>query len=139
MQKNFYQGKVGNEVSPDDVLLSFSNFFVVVVFAKFFQLFLYQVIVKILRGTQLEESLIIIKVDPDEPESKKCFIHVIVLQYPLEINFTYKLGWLNLNIIKIILYYTFFITLSLVMKIINENCDHILKFDIDMITVIILI
>ena len=49
-------------------------------------------IVKILRGTQLEEILIILEVEPDEAESKKCFIHVIVLQYPLEINFTYKLG-----------------------------------------------
>ena len=38
-----------------------------------------------------------------------------------------------------ILLHFFFITLSFTVKIINENCDYILKFDIDMITVAILI
>ncbi|KAK9199532.1 hypothetical protein WN944_014723 [Citrus x changshan-huyou] len=37
------------------------------------------VIVKILRGTQLEEIPIILEVEPDEVESKKCFIHVIFI------------------------------------------------------------
>ncbi|KAK9200060.1 hypothetical protein WN944_015255 [Citrus x changshan-huyou] len=35
------------------------------------------VIVKILRGTQLEEIPIILEVELDEAESKKCFIHFI--------------------------------------------------------------
>ena len=74
------QCKVGDEVSRDDALLSFSNYFVLVVYAKFFELFWYQVIVRILRGTQLEEILIILEVEPDEAEWKKCFIHVLVMQ-----------------------------------------------------------
>ncbi|KAK9204606.1 hypothetical protein WN943_014868 [Citrus x changshan-huyou] len=40
--------------------------------------FLVNVIVKILRATQLEEIPIILEVKPDKAESKKCFIQVIV-------------------------------------------------------------